>query len=349
MQNLSVKLDYKTIEMLVRKNRPFQLSNSVRDIVYDKNDDDKKMSHFRGELQPIEEKSTERYYIHKHSKRRKVDPPLENTAFTFKVTTDRYGKQQKIDSKDFSQKFGGLVNDESGWRAKMKDQDCLLQAYIGEKDFHLGFSLTNHSGPLFYRNICFFGRTPTKATICAALLRLAEPKPGDILLDPMCGVGCIPIEAATSYELSTVFGSDNFDKCLESFSGNLNSFDRAKLPLKRIQVGLFDAVNLPYRDNTIDVIVTDMPFGKRVGKKFINRTLYKDCLLELARISRYGARLVVLTTDRTAMQNSLGSKIGRKLWKLSKTVKLNHGNLRTVIYVIVRTDNEYGKSLEEES
>lgn len=44
------------------------------------------------------------------------------------------------------------------------------------------------------RNIVHFGPTTLRATVCYNLLRLAKPKPGDIIIDPMCGSGSIPIE-----------------------------------------------------------------------------------------------------------------------------------------------------------
>lgn len=44
------------------------------------------------------------------------------------------------------------------------------------------------------RNIASFGPTTLRSTICYNLLRLANPKPGDIIIDPMCGGGSIPVE-----------------------------------------------------------------------------------------------------------------------------------------------------------
>lgn len=44
------------------------------------------------------------------------------------------------------------------------------------------------------RNIMCFGPTTLRATVCYNLLRLANPNPGDIIIDPMCGGGSIPIE-----------------------------------------------------------------------------------------------------------------------------------------------------------
>lgn len=44
-----------------------------------------------------------------------------------------------------------------------------------------------------------FGPTTLRATICYNLLRLAHPKPGDIIIDPMCGSGSIPIEVTSIF------------------------------------------------------------------------------------------------------------------------------------------------------
>ena len=54
------------------------------------------------------------------------------------------------------------------------------------------FSLTKDS--LFKRNISHFGPTTLRATICSVLLTMADVKPGDVVVDPMCGGGSIPIE-----------------------------------------------------------------------------------------------------------------------------------------------------------
>lgn len=57
---------------------------------------------------------------------------------------------------------------------------------------YYGIALTKESK--HRRNINFFGPTTLRATICYNMLRLAQPKAGDIIIDPMCGGGSIPIE-----------------------------------------------------------------------------------------------------------------------------------------------------------
>lgn len=50
-----------------------------------------------------------------------------------------------------------------------------------------------------HRNIMCFGPTTLRATVCYNLLRLAHPNPGDIIIDPMCGSGSIPIEVIQTH------------------------------------------------------------------------------------------------------------------------------------------------------
>lgn len=54
---------------------------------------------------------------------------------------------------------------------------------------------------MHHRNIVNFGPTTLRSTICYNLLKLANPKVGDIIVDPMCGGGSIPIEVLHIYNL----------------------------------------------------------------------------------------------------------------------------------------------------
>ena len=61
------------------------------------------------------------------------------------------------------------------------------------------FCLTLTKASLFKRTIKHFGPTTLRATICAALLRLADIKAGDVVVDPMCGGGSIPLEGERDF------------------------------------------------------------------------------------------------------------------------------------------------------
>ena len=91
------------------------------------------------------------------------------------------------------------------------------------------------------------------------------------------------------------------------------------------------------RDNSVDVIVTDLPFGKRSGSKADNRKLYPDTLLSLARLVRPNTgRAVLLTQDKTSMFKILPKVV--KFWVKSRVVSTNIGGLTALVFLLTRTD-----------
>lgn len=95
-----------------------------------------------------------------------------------------------------------------------------------------------------------------KTTTAHSLLELADLKDGDVVLDPCAGVGTIPLEA------DQYFRSKN---CV-ALGGDLalNNPDLTKVAksLKSTDlVAVWDASFLPVRTASVDVIVSDLPFG----------------------------------------------------------------------------------------
>ncbi|OXB55788.1 hypothetical protein ASZ78_014331 [Callipepla squamata] len=75
------------------------------------------------------------------------------------------------------------------------------------------------------------------------------------------------------------------------------------VPLDIVQ---WDICNLPLRTGCVDVIVSDMPFGKRIGSKKKNWDLYPACLTEMGRICTPGTgRAVLLTQDKKCFVKEL--------------------------------------------
>ena len=84
--------------------------------------------------------------------------------------------------------------------------------------------------------------------------RLANVQPGDLVCDPMCGGGSIPIEGAISYKQGFYFAGDMHEKAVERTRDNLKTFD-SKIPSDGVQ---WDVTNIPLRDNCLDVLITDL-------------------------------------------------------------------------------------------
>ena len=144
-----------------------------------------------------------------------------------------------------------------------------------------------------HRDICGRMRSST-AWLCVAL---AAPKPGDVLLDPMCGVGTIPLEAAAARQsLVTLAG----DVDAHSLRRPPTAAPSRRAPRRRRAAGAAGAAipevarerryakpagsglppvrsaeGLPLRTACV-VIVVDLPFGN-LHKANINNPIRRRC------------------------------------------------------------------------
>lgn len=158
-----------------------------------------------------------------------------------------------------------------------------------------------------YRRLA--GEAPIKETMAAAMIQLSFWKPGRLLVDPMCGSGTIPIEAAMmelkkapgmdrgfTYQTWSNFDEKAYDRALEEAKdlfvkpeGKLEIYgsdidpkaiDLAKLHAQ--QAGIdeyisFKQMNLRdfYSDKRFGFIITNPPYGERLMEKETANRLYK--------------------------------------------------------------------------
>ncbi|XP_072328194.1 tRNA (guanine(6)-N2)-methyltransferase THUMP3 isoform X3 [Scyliorhinus torazame] len=114
------------------------------------------------------------------------------------------------------------------------------------------------------------------------------------------------------------------------------------LPLDVIQ---WDICNLPLKTSSVDVVISDMPFGKRMGSRRKNWDLYPACLKEMGRICRpETGRAALLTQDKKCFIKAM-SRMGH-LWKKSHTVWVNVGGLHAAVYLLKRTGLSFDKLLK---
>ena len=268
----------------------------------------------------------------------------ESTMPTFRATCYRSGENcHPFGSMDVARAFGGAINDKFGWGVKMKGFDLDVLITIDITQVYVGISLTKES--LFKRNIEHFGPTTLRATICASLLQLANIQPGEIVVDPMCGGASIPIEGAIAFKQGFHIGGDNHDKAVTRSADNFKSLSDSltkasnssiyqQLPGDIIQ---WDVTKIPLRNNSVDVFVTDLPFGKRSGSKADNRVLYPKIMNSMARVVKPSTgRAVVLTQDKTSMFKAQGKF--NKFWKVNRQHYCNIGGLAALVFIMSRTE-----------
>ncbi|XP_007944057.1 THUMP domain-containing protein 3 [Orycteropus afer afer] len=269
----------------------------------------------------------------------------DHQTLKFRVTCSRAGEKHCFTSNEAARDFGGAVQDHFKWKADMTNFDVEVLLNIHDNEIVVGIALTEES--LHRRNITHFGPTTLRSTLAYGMLRLCAPLPSDIIVDPMCGTGAIPIEGATEWANCYHIAGDNNPLAVNRAANNIsslltkNQIQESKpswgLPIDTVQ---WDICNLPLRTGSVDIIVTDMPFGKRMGSKKRNWNLYPACLREMSRICRPGTgRAVLLTQDKKCFAKAL-SGMGH-VWRKVHTVWVNIGGLHAAVYLLKRTPQAF--------
>ncbi|XP_022601391.1 THUMP domain-containing protein 3 [Seriola dumerili] len=267
----------------------------------------------------------------------------------FRVTCNRAGDKHSFSSNEAARDFGGAVQEFFQWKADMTKFDIEVLLNIHNEEVVIGIALTEES--LHRRNISHFGPTTLRSTLCYGMLRLCKPQASDIILDPMCGTGAIPLEGAIEFNSSYYVAGDNNDMAVNRTVNNICHIQKRRadkgsvsgLPIDTVQ---WDLCNLPIRTSSVDIIITDMPFGKRMGSRKKNWDLYPSCLREMARVCRPGSgKAVLLTQDKKCFSKAI-SRMGG-LWRKQHTVWVNVGGLHAGVYLLKRTGDVFGQTPED--
>ncbi|XP_043253049.1 THUMP domain-containing protein 3-like [Colletes gigas] len=268
-------------------------------------------------------------------KKRGQDPSKakDDEVLRYRVTCERTGKHT-FESADVARAIGGELQDKYLWLVDLSTYYLEIVCKLINNELVTYLRVTHESK--HRRNITRFGPTTLRATVCYNLLRLAQPNPGDIIIDPMCGGGSIPIEAGLVYSQCHIIGGDNHPKAVVRAKSNIDeSATGCKIDLVHWNVS-----HLPFQDSYVDIVVTDMPFGKRSGRIVDNRILYKQFLIELGRILKLSTgRSVLLTYDRRSCNMAL--QTAGDLYRITKMLGVNIGGLQAAVYVLKRTDVPY--------
>ncbi len=154
-----------------------------------------------------------------------------------------------------------------------------------------------------------------RPSVAAAMVRLAGAKPGQRLIDPMCGAGTLLAEYLDStrrqHGRAAPLGGDLERGALRAAALNLRHLGPAHL-LR------WDARRLPLPQESIDRIVSNPPFGKQLASPAEVAALYRAMLAEYNRVLRPQGQAVLLV----ARVGPLRSAAGVFGWKILRQVPL---------------------------
>jgi 23S rRNA G2445 N2-methylase RlmL len=128
-----------------------------------------------------------------------------------------------------------------------------------------------------------------KPPVAAALLSLAGMEPGLRVLDPCCGAGTIPIEAALSGAAS--IGGDGDARAVEAARANAAA---AGVP---VALRAWDARSLPLAGGSVDRVVSNLPWGREVAVGGAVEDVYRRICGEIERVLTPGGRAALLVGE----------------------------------------------------
>ena len=180
-----------------------------------------------------------------------------------------------------------------GWKASMKQYDVDVQVQV--RDEHAEVSVRLSPESMGRRGRVAHGPASLNATIGYAMCIMAQPQAGEVFVDPMCGAGTVLLERAAFDTPAALVGGDRHAPALE--------WARANFTAAEIDAGLvhWDAARLPLGDATVDKLVCNMPWGRRIGSHRVNTALYRRFMDEVARVLKPSGRAVLLTLERRLM------------------------------------------------
>jgi len=193
-------------------------------------------------------------------------PALEmDTARSFRITTRRSGDHD-FSSMDVQRRAGAALIDRYHLNVNLEQPECEVRVDVIDNRCLVGIQLTQQS--LSRRKQRQYNpRGAIKSNVAYSLLRFARlfgELPAGRILDPFCGSATIPIEAAQMLPELQIDASDYSERAVKGARLNVDSAGLST----RIDVMHRDMSDLPehYDANTFDAIVTNPPFGVRIGR-----------------------------------------------------------------------------------
>lgn len=185
-----------------------------------------------------------------------------------------------------------LTNPSKTFTLLFTKQTCLFCLLLHSRDKKLFEVRRPHLRPFFSPGVIM-------PKFARALVNLSGVKAKDVLLDPFCGTGGILIEAGMM-DVSLI-GIDVQKKMVRGATRNLEFYHLNS----DLIVG--DASKIALRDNSVDTVVTDLPYGRSslVSSSFADSSalfperLYLNALDELHRVLKSRGRMVIVFSSQS--------------------------------------------------
>ncbi|MFC1717448.1 methyltransferase domain-containing protein [Candidatus Poribacteria bacterium] len=256
--------------------------------------------------------------LHKRAHRSKGKKRL-----TFRVITSKLGRHN-FRRVDLQQAAETALVDKYGWRINRQNPTLEFRMDLEESDALFGLRLTDETTRQRSYKIAHLPAS-LKPTVAYCMVLLSEPSPTDVFVDPMCGAGTIPIERAFFGPYDKITGGDISEDIVMSAKSNVEASRRS------IDLELWNVSAMPLPDHSVDRIVCNLPFGKRIGSQTENQRLYSSFFKEMVRVLKPGGKAVLLTSERELMKQLFQQY---RSINMRRYLRIDLLGVRAYIYVI---------------
>lgn len=174
------------------------------------------------------------------------------------------------------------------------------------------------------------GINPSLAYI---LCMVAELKEEDIVYDPFCGASVIPITALKYFNVKRVICSDISSKAVEKSRFN---FQNAEIDEGKVKLFKSDIKDVVLNKKNIDKIISNLPFGIRVGSHEENVSAYIHLENLAQRLLRTKGKLILLTQEKKLLREVFK----KENWRVKSVLRVNEGGLFPEVFVIERVNRK---------
>ncbi|MGB3405675.1 MAG: methyltransferase [Microcoleaceae cyanobacterium] len=217
-------------------------------------------------------------------------------ANSFRVTSERYGNHSFNHLKIQHAAGSALVEK---YQTPVSLQAPELNLRVDLYDLHCLIGIPLHLSQLDRRyHKMYQPKVTLNPTVAYAMLQFLKPHShSNYLLDPFCGSGTILLEAATTLPHWKIYGSDYNAETLEGTEKNMITEQLSD----KISLKVADArqLNQVYPANFFTAIVTNPPYGIRMGKNINFYHFYRLFLAGATQILQQQGRIIILVGKKS--------------------------------------------------
>jgi 23S rRNA G2445 N2-methylase RlmL len=210
------------------------------------------------------------------------------------------------------------------------EKDCKIESF---RNLYSPIQIEDSNGKIlnlskreWRKSFVSAGINPSLAYI---LCMIAEINSNDILLDPFCGSSVIPITAVKYFNAKRVICSDISGRAVEVSKEN---FQIAEIEEDRYMLFRSDIKDIYLNKRNVDKIVSNLPFGIRVGSHDENVSAYINLELLAKRLLRKKGVLVLLTQEKKLLREVFK----KEDWNVKGVLRVDQGGLLPEVFVVKR-------------